>query len=426
MAIFNKSISIFFCLICFSSVRGESLPEPLSLEYAIGLAEDEQYYQIIEAQASIATAQSELERAESELGFRAQLEVEAAYIEPSRIALDQSANDSRVSLRLTKPLYNFGSSSEKILAAQIEQSALQNFMPFIIGQRKIDIARQFYAVILSDLKYAWDNEAMAIAYVRLESARDRHALSQLSDVELLESENEYMDEFHQRRLSEMDQRHSRTILAELLNRPDELPSNLINPVFESAKHILPDYPVVLNEILQNNPQVKLAEKQVESANQRVSAAGNQFGPRLDAEVEVSEYARTKGSSDEWRAQLNLVIPLYENSSIKTDISIARADWLKKRANLLNIKMKLRKLVLTLWQSVNVLSKRQEQLQTSQEYRELRLDQSRALYEMEASTDLGDSMVAMSEIQYKQAKNNFELDLAKMQLRLLAGKSELLR
>ena len=426
MAIFNKSISIFLCLIYFSVVRAESLPDPLSLEYAMGMAEDVQYYQIIEAQASMATAQSELEQAESELGFRAQLEVEAAYIEPSRIALDQSANDSRVSLRMIKPLYNFGSSSEKILAAQIDQSALQSYMPFIIGQRKIDIARQFYAVILSDLKYAWDNEAMAIAYVRFESARDRHALSQLSDVELLESENEYMDEFHQRRLSEMDQRHSRTILAELLNRPDELPSNLISPAFEPSLHALPDYPVLLNEIMQNNPQVKLAEKQVESANQRISAAGNQFGPRLDAEVEVSEYARSKGSSDEWRAQLNLVIPLYENSSIKKDISMARADWLKKRANLLNIKIKLRKLVLMLWQSVNVLSKRQEQLQTSQEYRELRLDQSRALYEMEASTNLGDSMVAISEIQYKQAKNNFELDLAKMQLRLLAGKSELLQ
>jgi len=426
VAIFNKSISIFLCFICFSVVRAESLPDPLSLEYAMGMAEDVQYYQIIEAQASMASAQSELEQAESELGFRAQLEVEAAYIEPSRIALDQSANDSRVSLRMIKPLYNFGSSSEKILAAQIDQSALQNYMPFIIGQRKVDIARQFYAVILSDLKYAWDNEAMATAYVRFESARDRHALSQLSDVDLLESENEYMDEFHQRRLSEMDQRHSRTILAELLNRPDELPSNLISPAFDSSQHTLPDYPVLLNEIMQNNPQVKLAEKQVESASQRISAAGNQFGPRLDAEVEVSEYARSKGSSDEWRAQLNLVIPLYENSSIKKDVSTARADWLKKRANLLNIKIKLRKLVLTLWQSVDILSKRQEQLQTSQEYRELRLDQSRALYEMEASTNLGDSMVAISEIQYKQAKNNFELDLAKMQLRLLAGKNELLQ
>ncbi|RDH81290.1 MAG: hypothetical protein DIZ80_14395 [endosymbiont of Galathealinum brachiosum] len=426
MDIINKILSFFMGLIYLPLLIAEPLPDPLVLKQAMDMADDAQHYQIIEAQASIVEARSELERAEASLGFRAQLELEAALIDPSPIALDQSSNDSHVSLRVIKPLYHFGSSTENILAAQTEQQALQSHLPFIIGQRKVDIARQFFEVILSDLKYAWDNESMAVAFISYEAAQDRHALSQISDVDLLESENNYIDILHQRQLSEMNQRHSRAILADLLNRPDELPSNLKMPDLDTSQKLLPEYSVLLEKVLQANPQIKLVEKQLEAASQRISAAGNQFGPRLDAEIEVSEYARIKGSNDEWRAQLSLVIPLYENSSIKKDVSRARADWMKLRAKLLSIKINLRKRVLALWQSINVLSQRKKQLQTSQEFRELRLDKSRALYEMEVATNLGNSMVAISEIQYKQAKNNFELALAKMQLRLLSGDVDLLQ
>jgi len=422
--ILNKTIGLLFCLVNMPVVMADALPDPLSLQQAIEMAGDMQHYQIIEAEASMLAAQSVVEQAEASLGFKAQLEIEAAYIEPSRIALDQSANDSRVSLRMTKPIYNFGSSSEDIQAAQTEQIAIQNHMPYIISLRKIDIAKQFFEVILSDLKYAWDNESMAVEYIRFESAQDRHTLSQVSDVDLLESENNYIDILHQRQLSEINQRHSRAVLAELLNRPTELPSNLKFPKLDFSDNEILDYPELLEKVMLNNPQISLAKKQLEAASQRVSAAGKKFGPRLDAEVEVSEYSRVTGSHDEWRAQLNLVVPLYENSSIKKDVSMARAAWLKQRASLLNIEINLRKRVLALWQKINVLSKRRKQLETSQEFRELRLDKSRALYEMEVQTNLGSSMVAISEIQYKKAKNDFELFLAKMQLRLLSGETNL--
>lgn len=314
-----------------------SLPDPLALQQAMEMADDAQYYKIIEMQADMAANQSLLEQAESDLGFKAQLEVEAAYIQPSRIALDQSSNDSSVSLRLIKPLYDFGGSNEKILAANIEQAALQGHMDFIITQRKIEIARQFFEVILSDLKYAWDNEAMATAYVALDRDKDRYALSQISDVELLESENSYQNIFHTRDLSEMNQRHSRAVLAEILNRASQLPSNLHMPEFDFSKFVLPGYEQLMEKVLANNFQIKLAEKQMQASSQRVVAENRQLYPRLDAEIEISEYARIAGSHDEWRAQLNLVIPLYENTTMKTDISRARAQWLKQRAKLLNIK-----------------------------------------------------------------------------------------
>lgn len=418
---------LFCCLLNLSSVQAGTqlkLPDPLSLQQAMDMANDTQHYQVLEAEAEIADASSRRQQAEFSMGFRAQLEFEAAYIEPSSISIDQSNNDGRATLRLIKPLYDFAGSDEKIMAANIEQSALEEYMTYIILQRKIDIARQFLEVILADLKYAWDNEAMAIAFVRFDADKDRYALAQLSDVDMLESENRYLDVLHERSLSEIAQRHSRAVLAELLNRPSQLPSNLKRPVFEATRPQLPEYAVLLDKVMQNNPLIKLTERQLEAANQRVLAENQQLNPRLDAELEVSEYARELGSSDAWRAQLSLVIPLYENTGIKSNIAKARASWLKQRAALLNIKMQIRKQALQLWQTINVLTQRKKQLETSQSFRELNLDRSRALYEMEVKTDLGNSMVAISEIQYKQAKNNFELALAWMQLGILLGEKDI--
>ncbi len=401
------------------------LPDPLSLHQAMQLADEPDYYELLIARAGILQAESRLQQASSATGFRAQLELEAAYIEPSPLAFDQSSNDSLASLRLTRSLYDFSGSNEKIQAANIEYEALQNNLEYVVAQRKIDIARQFFEVILSDLKYAWDNEAMAIAYVRFDADKDRYALSQMSDVDFLASENRYLETLNIRTISETGQRHSRALLAEILNRPGQLPSNLQRPLLEMPDESAGEYSVLLGKVMQRNPDVQMAQQQMRAAEQRMVASNRQFYPKLDAEVKLSEYARDTGSSDEWRAQVNMVIPLYENSSMKAQMAEARADLLKQRANLQRIESTVRQRTLKLWQNIDVLSRHRQQLKTTLAFRELNLDRSRALYEMEVKTDLGDSMVAISEIRYRQAKNEFELMLAWMQLRLLMGETNLL-
>ena len=405
-------------------VSASPLPDPLKLEQVMQIAEEPDYYTLIEAESKILQAQSQREKAESTLGFRAQLELEAAYIEPSVIALDKSNNDSSATLRLIQPLYDFGASESRVQAADIEQQALQADMEYVLANRKLELTKYFFDVILSDLRYAWNNEALAQAYVRYEAVKDRYALSQVSDLELLESENNYLDTLHERNISEAKQRSSRVNLAEGLNRSDDLPSNLIMPELGFSQAELPEYTVVLEKILSNNSQLKLVEHQLVAAEKRMQAEERQFRPFVSAGLEVSEYARIK-SSDEMRATLNVTVPLYENTSIKSRTSKARSDLLKQRSYLLGLKTKVRKQAFNLWQQISVLKKREQQLRTTQDFRELTLDKSRALYEMEVKTDLGTSMIAISEIQYIRAKNAFELALAWMQLRLLAGETDLM-
>ena len=47
------------------------------------------------------------------------------------------------------------------------------------------------------------------------------------------------------------------------------------------------------------------------------------------------------------------------------------------------------------------------LQVRGDYRELYLDRSRALYELEVKTDLGDAMTEMSAVELDQARAEFE-------------------
>lgn len=402
----------------------QPLPDPLTLEQAMQFADDADSYALIDAQSSIELSRSELQRAESALGFRAQLELEAAYIEPSAITYDQSSNDSSVTLRLSKPIYDFGGSQQKIEAASLEHQAWQANLPFIVAQRKLSIARDFFEVILADLKYVWDNEALAIAYVSYDSAQDRHALNQISDLELMASETAYLETLHARNISQAQQRQSRAILAETLNRPRQLPSNLQRPSLSFVNQPLPEYAEVMEKVEQNNPYIKLAEARLMVAQQKLDAENRQMRPLLNAELAVSEYAREK-TSDDVRASLNLVVPLYESRSIKSAMARARSAWMKQRAETLNTKIQMRQQALQLWQRIDVLQKRYQQLLSTQAFRELSLDRSRALYEMEVKTDLGDSMVAISEVQYRRAKNEFDLVLAWMQLQLLMGETELM-
>ncbi len=404
----------------------QQLPDPLSLSYALNLASTPSDYQLLQAQAAIESAQYRLQTQQAETGLQAQLELEAAYVGPSDIAFDQTSNDSLAILRINKSLYDFSGSTQRIEAASIEHKAVQQNMQSVIAHRQLEIARQFFAVILADLKYAWDNEAMAIAFVRFDAKKDRYALAQISELDFLDAENSYLNSLYQRTQSESAQRHSRALLAEMLNTPEQLPSNLRHPELTFPQQVLPDFSDLLQRLHEQNPQIRLAQQQLVAAQQRLSAEHRQFYPSLDGELTVMEHAREKGSSDDWRAQINMVFPLYENNSMKARAAQARAELLSQQAMFQETKSKVRQQALAQWQAINVLTQRRQQLKTTQALRELRLDKSRALYEMEVSTDFGEALVAISEMQYQIAKNEFELMLAWMQLRMLMGEPDLLK
>ena len=141
-------------------------------------------------------------------------------------------------------------------------------------------------------------------------------------------------------------------------------------------------------------------------------------PTLNAEVDVNNSSIDRSSRDDWRASLTLRIPLLEQHSVKAQVSAERSQWLLQRAMLMQEQSKLRQRVLSLWQQIPLLTTRLSHMKTRAEYSELYLDRSRALYELEAKTDLGDAMVALSDTRYQQAQVEFELALAWIELDII--------
>jgi len=192
------------------------------------------------------------------------------------------------------------------------------------------------------------------------------------------------------------------------------------PDFNDWQYELAESSLLLEKSLQQNPRLKLQKAQLSASYKRLESARKQNRPRLEAGLEYAEYARDTQSRDEWRAELNLTIPLLENETMQAEIAKARANWLSDQARLLGIETEVRQRVLSLWQQIYLLKTQRQQHRVAIELRELELDRNRAMYEMELKTDLGNAMVAVSEIRYLQAKTEFELALAWMELELVLG------
>ena len=93
---------------------------------------------------------------------------------------------------------------------------------------------------------------------------------------------------------------------------------------------------------------------------------------------------------------------------------------RQQAKLRQIESEIRQQSLEIWQQIYVLKAKQDVDEVAEEYRELYQDRSRAYYEMEYRTDLGDSFIRVSEARLEKFKNNFDLAITWMKLAQLTG------
>jgi outer membrane protein TolC len=316
-------VSLLMLLQCAMARADEALlPDPLTLDFALSQAGVETHHQIIEAGATQERAQSQVYQARAASEWQARFELQASVLEPSSLAFDQSTEEFSTRLHIEKILYDFGRSDFLQQSADLQHDAVRAYMSYVLEQRRLEITRLFLAVLLSDLKYTYDNEAMAVAYVQFDNAQERFSLRQLSDVEMLAAEDQYQNTLYQRMQSENMQRSSRAQLAEVLNRPGELASNLQRPEF-SLQRELPEYQVLVAQAAKNNPRLQLLQASVDAAQAKVQSVQNQARPSLNAEMDIRRSTIVRSSEDDWRASLMLIIPLFEQQSVKSQVSAER-------------------------------------------------------------------------------------------------------
>ncbi|HES76040.1 MAG TPA: TolC family protein [bacterium] len=398
------------------------LPQPLTLQAALVLAADENHYDLQLRAADMDAARAGLRTAQGENDLLVGFEARARYIEAAELSADQSHNDSAAVLVARKRLFDSGRRGALEHAAQASIESEEQRMSLAQQQRKLDVMRAFYDVLLADRAFALMNERMAIVYVDFDKVKDRRELGQLSQVDLLRVQTGYEEALRERNLAEARQRTARVKLAAALGDVTQLPAVLSEPALvhlESSK--APEIDKLLQDALERNPQLLALRHQLQAANNRIEAARAKRIPVVDAVVEGGAYNRQVGSNDPFRAGLVFSAPLVVGGTYDGELARAEAERRRAHAMLVRMEAELRQRLTELVLDIDVLRKTVTGDKVRADYRDLYMERSRALYEMEVSTDLGDSMVQLTDAQMRATRTLYTLSMAWAELDVLVGR-----
>ncbi len=400
--------------------KSASLPEPLTLELALQFI-DRQHPDLRYADAELKSFQSGLQQAKSGNDLSVSLQANARLIEPATVATNPKNEDHRLGLFVDKTLYDFGRSSSKIAAAK-QQVISQNLQVINTQQHHyINVMKRYFDVVLADLQFYRYNEEMAVAYIRFDRIQTRQKLGQHTDIEVAEKEVEYQRIRRLRTHSQNQQRITRSLLAQALNKPDSLPENVARPELDIVSRKLPDIDKLQKMVRKNNPVLGALRARLLAAKSNVNFSRSGNSPVLSGGFEAYTYSREIGSSDKWRANLTLDIPLWSGDRVDADVAKAKAEVYKIKAQLEQQELLAKQQVLELWLGIETLKIKYDEAIAGMNFFELALDKSRALYELEVQSDLGYSMVNFSAAEREVVKTNFDIALAWAQLDALSGK-----
>jgi outer membrane protein TolC len=402
------------------------MPEPLTLEYALSQASRTTSAEIMNYSAQRQMALADQDLVTSEQGIYAHINGRLRYVEPSSILPDDATNDNKISLDISKRLYDFGQTSSRIEASVEKLASVEALYTDFISKRTIDILQAYFNVLLADIVYNHANETMAVYYVRMDKFRSRAELGQISDIDLLKVENDYRKTFRERNQASSDQRTTRFQLARLIN-PGQLSAELDKPDMEqlqqlSVKRKLDDVEKLYQLAYKHNPRIISLDHQLKSAHLNRQAFQSEKYPIISAHIQAAEYEREFGSSDKFRAGIEITVPLYQAGQENAKIKRASAQVMEIQSKKLQITQDLEQKILELWLKITNLKQQFSDPDFTLEYRDLYLDRSRALYELEVTSDLGDAMVELTQAQLFKAQVLFELAISWAKLDSLIGNS----
>lgn len=406
-----------------AQTSGPPLPEPLDLQTALVLAEGE-HPDLRKARAALDAKRAARDIVSADNDYQLDLLANLRFVEPARVVRDSDGakrSDHHAALVLSKRLYDFGRSDALDEAAAAEIDSGEKGVFSALQAQRLEVMRRFFDVILADLTFARDNESMATEYVTWDRAKSRNELGQVSDVDLLELEAVYQRSRHRRYASQAEQRASRARLAGSLNRPAELPGELVMPQLPGQFPEPGELQPLVDAALDNHPDLIALRTRVEAATARLAAARAQRWGEVSASLRAATYSEAIGSRD-YPLSLDLTyrLPLSSGGRVEGEAARAQADLDSAQAEADTLALSIRQTVLELWLSLDNLRVRGEELKVLTDFRELNMDRARVLYEQQQRADLGDSMVLISDLTLEQTRWRFDTALTWARLDALRG------
>ncbi len=342
-------------------------------------------------------------------------------LRPSELGGDwESNNEARIVAR--KSLLDFGRSRESAAAAEQEVAARRTALLNLDSLRRIDIMARYFDVLLADIQYAADNEAMAVAYVAWDNAQDRMELGELTRPQMLELETRYQDIRERRNASLQRLQATRQRLAHAINRT-QLPAELVESTLKDNDRRIPEYEVLLPWVTERNSQILILQAQLGAADSRMAAIRTENKPILEAEFIGGDYSRLSSTRDDVSAGLLFTIPLYQGGRIDTRLAREQAQKEKVLAQIDRLRLDLAEALLETLQEIEWLRGSSRAAADRQvEYRDWSLERARAEYELELKTNLGYSMAETQAAKLRRKQVEFRLALALARLEAMAGGS----
>ena len=268
--------------------------------------------------------------------------------------------------------------------------------------RRTKILRCYLGVLLADVTFTLENEAMAMAYVRMNRARERHTLGQVSDIALAELNSRYQAARHQRYAAQAAQRASRSRLALALNRPGELAATLLPPRLPGNHDQRPDFEELQARALKDNTRLLALRLRMQAARRRLETTREALDSAAKVEPEQSD-----GMISRVRV-------------LQAAVAGHQAELARLQGRLDKLQLNVRQAILDAWLALETLYAARQQASDYADYRDLYLDLNRALYEQEVNADLGDAMVKTSEAHLGSVQAEFAIARTWARIGLLTG------
>lgn len=390
---------------------------PLTLTEALATA-DGAHPDLSLAESDLAISLADREQADSRRDFNLFLD---GSLRTGRKPGEDWSPDNIARIVARKPLFDFGRTTYSVTAADQEIAARRAALLDARAARRIDLMARYFDVLLADQQYTADNEFMTVAFLMWDNARERFTLGQITQPQLLELEARFQDLRERRAVSAQQQRATRQKLANAMNRPNNLPSELAEPLLPGNELAVEDYERLLPQIRARNPALKAINAQIDASDARIASVRSERRPVVDAEVIGANYSRASVTRDQVSAGVLITIPLYQGGRI--DARVARELALRDRlvAQREKIKLSLNVTVLDLLHEIEWLRGSGRPAADKQiEYRDWALERSRAEYELEMRTNLGTSMAETQTALLRRKRVEYQLALALARLAALSG------
>jgi outer membrane protein TolC len=407
-----------------SAVAQDALPDPLTLEAALKFSERMGSTSIALASSEVEMAELEIERASSINPTSVYLNLVPRAVKRTGAANDDFINDSFARFSVNKVLYDFGRSRTLKSIADTELMAQHKLLELTRHTNRLIVLERFLDVLLADRRYEIDTEEMTISFIHYDRLRERRQLfDEVSEIEVAAADAAYRRLLARRTESELQQQYTRLQLAIALGKPGDLPRDLLQPDLRVwTDREIPDYRTNLEAALASNPKLLALKDALSAARQYAENAGLDLGPRLLGGVELTEYATVRAARDDTRATVRLQIPLFNGKLKRIDQRQADIELLQAELEIMNVENALRDELFQLVRNVIVLGREMEAADSSEYYRDLYLDQSRALYDMEVRTDLGDAQAKLLEAGWQVMRAKFGTAVTWAKIDMLLGKA----